>query len=778
MRLKIILSFLTLLSLAFLVPSDVFGAWYDTEWEYRNKITVSLNSVISNDLSDFPVLIKFTHNDLKQANESEGRDFVFTLSDGTTKLSHEIESYDNATGEIIAWVNFPTLAAASSADIYIYYKGNTVGFNSADVWNDDYVLVWHLNQTSDGTAGEFSDATGNGNDGRGGGGTKVGYSAGRIPHDTDGQIGAGQELKGPTTIGSGEGTGDIIWTNSVIQGMPSRDVTIELWVGDIVNGPDNENNWLYNDLVSFCTTHTNDANNKWSNHLNLWRSGNVKMQAVTDLYVSTTDPGHPVDNNNPASFTNWNHIVAVYNLKDADGTQGNSQLYINGVLVKEENRSGHLNRVIQTSDLRMVLGGDVDGENKNNCGRVNNELIGKVDELRISSGLRTADYAAASYHNQGNPSAYLTLATQENVDTTSPTTVITSGSGGGCADCTPPTLGVNKDGTRLVDDGFSYNGDAIDVEHFYTPFDLLTVEIGKENVVGLKIYENQGADSIQHIGLSFGLDKEQIFGEGLAIIEWDKVYGDEPKVTVTDPENILGDVRVVVDPNLVKCTDDSQSEQCMIFRIYHTFREGPDFRIFSTYIWDDERNGWQNYFNHGLNVVGESLNPPDVHTVFDRQGYLYTITVSGDREAVDGNGDNWYLDDDEFWKKEFFVKKPVPQGTPMAGYDRDHPYFTAYQNGQVILAESTIKAILGVDSIQAILPDYISGADTSDAYSDSRLDDVMTNKMKLEEIKAFEKMYAEYYGQNPYGKKFPFTEPDPISGFGGTVPLSESDSQE
>ena len=438
MRLKIILSFLTLLSLAFLVPSDVFGTWYDTEWEYRNKITVSLNSVISNDLSDFPVLIKFTHNDLKQANESEGRDFVFTLSDGTTKLSHEIESYDNATGEIIAWVNFPTLAAASSADIYIYYKGNTVGFNSADVWNDDYVLVWHLNQTSDGTAGEFTDATGNGNDGRGGGGTKVGYSAGRIPHDTDGQIGAGQELKGPTTIGSGEGTGDIIWTNSVIQGMPSRDVTIELWVGDIVNGPDNANNWLYNDLVSFCTTHTNDANNKWSNHLNLWRSGNVKMKAVNDWYVSTTDPGHPVDNNNPASFTNWNHIVAVYNLKDADGTQGNSQLYINGVLVKEENRSGHLNRVIQTSDLRMVLGGDVDGINGNNCAKVNNELKGKVDELRISSGLKTADYAAATYFNQGDPSTYLSLGTQETQETQDEE--IEEKKGSDCYDCEIPKL--------------------------------------------------------------------------------------------------------------------------------------------------------------------------------------------------------------------------------------------------------------------------------------------------------------------------------------------------
>ena len=92
MELKVILSILVLFSIAFLVPSDAFGAWYDTEWEYRNKITVSLNSVISNDLTDFPVLIKFTHDDLKQANENMGRDFVFTESDGITKLSHEIIS--------------------------------------------------------------------------------------------------------------------------------------------------------------------------------------------------------------------------------------------------------------------------------------------------------------------------------------------------------------------------------------------------------------------------------------------------------------------------------------------------------------------------------------------------------------------------------------------------------------------------------------------------------------------------------------------------------------
>ena len=413
MELKVILSILVLFSIAFLVPSDAFGAWYDTEWEYRNKITVSLNSVISNDLINFPVLIKFTHDDLKQANENMGRDFVFTESDGITKLSHEIEQYDNTTGEIIAWVNFPTLDAISSTDIYIYYKGNTVGFNSADVWNDDYVLVWHLNQTSTGTVGEFRDSTSNGNDGRGGGGNKVGYNAVRIPHLTDGQIGNGQEFKGPTTTGSGEGTGDMIWTHSVIQGMPSRDVTIELWVGDITNSPGTGSN--YNDMVGFCTTHTTNLNNNWSNHLVLWKAKDITMAAKRQHYVSNV--GINVEGNNAASFTNWNHIVAVYNMKDADGTVGASNLYVNGVLAESQTKSQNDNVVLQTTDLRMVLGGDIDGANGNNCNRVNNELKGKVDELRISSGLKTADYAAASYFNQGDPSTYLSLGAQEMQET-------------------------------------------------------------------------------------------------------------------------------------------------------------------------------------------------------------------------------------------------------------------------------------------------------------------------------------------------------------------------
>ena len=45
-----------------------------------------------------------------------------------------------------------------------------------------------------------------------------------------------------------------------------------------------------------------------------------------------------VEGNNAASFTNWNHIVAVYNMKDADGTVGASNLYLNGVLAESQTR--------------------------------------------------------------------------------------------------------------------------------------------------------------------------------------------------------------------------------------------------------------------------------------------------------------------------------------------------------------------------------------------------------------------------------------------------------
>ena len=112
----------------------------------------------------------------------------------------------------------------------------------------------------------------------------------------------------PTTTSSAEGTGDIIYRNS-LDGMPSRDFTIELWTGDITNVPAGRTVELYNDLVSVCYD-GGSTKSQFQNHISLWRAENVKMKIRTSFFVSTANQspasyadGHPVQDDNPAAFT-------------------------------------------------------------------------------------------------------------------------------------------------------------------------------------------------------------------------------------------------------------------------------------------------------------------------------------------------------------------------------------------------------------------------------------------------------------------------------------------
>ncbi|MCK5161774.1 MAG: DUF2341 domain-containing protein, partial [Candidatus Aureabacteria bacterium] len=80
----------------------------------------------------------------------DGDDIVFTLSNGT-KLSHEIEKYTSATGELYAWVKVPTLSASSDTTLYMYY-GNAACSSQQDatgVWDNNYLGAWHFNDNAD-----------------------------------------------------------------------------------------------------------------------------------------------------------------------------------------------------------------------------------------------------------------------------------------------------------------------------------------------------------------------------------------------------------------------------------------------------------------------------------------------------------------------------------------------------------------------------------------------------------------------------------------------------
>lgn len=209
---------------------------------------------------------------------------------------------------------------------------------------------------------------------------------------------------------------------------------------------------------------------------------------------------------------------------------------------------------------------------------------------------------------------------------------------GGCSgDCEEPTLGLNDDGRRLVDGGFTYNGNSIDVERYFTPYPLVTVQTGIENTAEFKIFDNGGPDNIRHFELAFGLANGESIGTSKVVINWDKSWDGVETVTVDDPENILENVKVITSEG--SCVDD-QSQKCLVVQIVHTFRAPLDFNILGTNVWDVRRNAWQNYYNHGIEIVGESLNPPKEYDGINR-GHIYHLTETGKNTAVDEFGNSW-----------------------------------------------------------------------------------------------------------------------------------------
>ena len=128
-------------------------------YQYSQTITLSHTQVPNTDQTDFPVLISGTYPYLAtvanggQVTNSNGYDIIFTSdAAGTTQLDHEIDSYNPANGTINFWVRIPTLSHTTDTVIYLFY-GNpnitTSQENKAGVWQNNYTGVWHCSNALD-----------------------------------------------------------------------------------------------------------------------------------------------------------------------------------------------------------------------------------------------------------------------------------------------------------------------------------------------------------------------------------------------------------------------------------------------------------------------------------------------------------------------------------------------------------------------------------------------------------------------------------------------------
>ena len=304
---------------------------------------------------------------------------------------------------------------------------------------------------------------------------------------------------------------------------------------------------------------------------------------------------------------------------------------------------------------------------------------------------------------------------------------------------------MDKNGIRVVENGFTYNGKPIDVERYFTPYPLITVQVGVPNKAVFKIYEGGEPGDVRHFELAFGLANGARIDTANAAIIWDKTFGGMETVTLIDPENVLENVSVKTSSG--SCTTKSTKANCLIVTVDHTFRAPLDFNMVGSIVWDENRNGWQNYYNEGIAVEGESLNPPKQYEGIHK-GHLITITETGKNKALDENGNTWTFDGT--WIKDFINKGKIDDPISSQGYDRNHVRFSTYKQGQELIADSLFEkyyktsfsqepAFSEIDDIKFYeFPDRI----------DKKFDPVLQAKMHGEDIRAqkyLEEMFAKIY---------------------------------
>lgn len=158
------------------------------DWLYRAKITID-HTKIDSDLTDFvdTVVLDSGNFDFTKAR-SDGYDIRFTSDDGNTLLSYERVSHDNV-GETAEYHIRIHSVSSSTDTIYYMYYGNAGAADGADptaVWDANFVMVQHMNDSPD--TSHIADSTANNNDG-----TKKGANE---PVEAAGKIGKAQDFDG------------------------------------------------------------------------------------------------------------------------------------------------------------------------------------------------------------------------------------------------------------------------------------------------------------------------------------------------------------------------------------------------------------------------------------------------------------------------------------------------------------------------------------------------------------------------------------------------------
>jgi hypothetical protein len=354
----------TVLLSANLVPTVplTLPGWFSGDWPYRKKIIID-NTMAADYLSYFPVLIVLSDNNGLPKSQTGGNDILFTASDGTTQLPHEIEYFDHNGGVLYAWVRVPSLSPDTDTVIYMYY-GNPNAPNQQQVsavWNEGglnyFKTVWHLKEGGTGTRYD-STITGNNLN----------------PRNYDGNEAITGQIAGADRL---EGTDDYLESASNIGITGNAIRTITFWVR---------------------LSNTNRCGMVgWGGpSLGGEFEAGVRNNGGGDNYFSWGYGAVDWDTGVTAQTGAWHYHAYVY-----DGSR--IRWYIDGSQLGTGSSKNYA-----TTDSHVYVG----YENDPGMSSVT-WMNGRIDEVRIATTNRQLSWILTEYRNQNSPGTYITLLPDE-----------------------------------------------------------------------------------------------------------------------------------------------------------------------------------------------------------------------------------------------------------------------------------------------------------------------------------------------------------------------------
>ena len=309
-------------------------------------------------------------------------------------------------------------------------------------------------------------------------------------------------------------------------------------------------------------------------------------------------------------------------------------------------------------------------------------------------------------------------------------------------DCTPPTMGPNHNGDLIVEDGFSYNGHSVNVAQWHTEYPLIVVQTGKMNVLQAKIHDDWGADNIRSVRIAFGVPEIGKFYQGETIVEYypNEIIGS--RINVVDKNNLLDKVGITTEKT--NCNSSDNSPTCTLLTLEHMFREAPLANVVGISLSDDIRNAAAFFFNDGIDVDGESLNPPQTATISlgdkkDTPQIQLTQIDRGENLWVDEQNHLWSKNSFGTWFKITPDERAVIKADSVAknGIDRNHGLFTMYKAGQELIATQIWNS--------AEVQSQVGDSSTIEFEGISRMDNPEIQKAMLDEIKKAEQIFVQKY---------------------------------